>query len=95
MDITKLSNGKEVAAPLVKTTLINAEALEKNDYIAFFELISLAKDPKHSLFPGAQEFLDSFALTCDGVMHDDVRAILDAAYELQGLGITRKNPVAA
>lgn len=87
-----LTNGHKVADITVATTLMSADAVAA-DPIAFFEMVELAKNPAHRLFGNTGALLERVGIIQAGIMLDDVRAVIDAAFEIQGNAIVKRNPV--
>lgn len=98
MEITEvtLTNGRKVPDVLLATTLLCADKLAEDpmNVIAFVELIEMANNPAHKPFGNTGRIIEGFGLTQGGVMHDAVRAIIRAAYEINGFDAVKKNPVA-
>lgn len=59
--VTTLRTGVEMPTILVRTTYLNLELLMTQNPIAFFELVTLARDPEHQLFPGTEPALGALS----------------------------------
>lgn len=95
MDVLKLKNGSEEAAPLVKVTMMSVEHLMESHPIALMELVSLCRDRDHELFGNTAVELRSFALVdLDGSIHRSIRNIVLSAVEGEGLEMRLISPLA-
>lgn len=78
----------DVPAPIRMTTYVAMEHLLESNPVAFIELVYLARDPQHELFPGTREVIESLALLdVFGKLHTAVRSVVLAAAAGNGLDI--------
>ncbi|KMV15924.1 hypothetical protein ACT17_22775 [Mycolicibacterium conceptionense] len=78
----------DVPAPIRMTTYVAMEHLLESNPVAFIELVYLARDPQHELFPGTREVIESLALLdAFGKLHTTVRSVVLAAAAGNGLDI--------
>ncbi len=79
---TTLRTGAQVATGTLKSTGATIRHLMDTDMIAVFELVALARNPHHDLFPGTDETLAELALIDEGGrMHDDTRRVVLAYFD--------------
>jgi hypothetical protein len=90
----KLKNGSEEHDGLVGVTMMSIRQLTKTHPIAFYELVMLARDPKHKLFGNTDEPLNALSLITNGQIHDSIRNIILSAVEGEGREMTLGSPKA-
>jgi len=89
----KLKNGSEELDGLVGVTMMSIRKLTETHPIAFYELVMLARDPKHKLFGNTSQILSNLALVTNGQVHDSIRNIVLSAVEGSGMDMTLGSPV--
>lgn len=95
LEMVKLKGGAEVARAILITVTIRLENLMAKNPIGFYELVQLARNPKHKLFGNTRGDLANLALVDDdGIMHEEVRKVILASVEGDDLKMTLVNPVA-
>ncbi len=89
-----LKSGEELFAPIVSVIYLTLQELLKKQPIAFIELVSLARNPKHELFADTGDILKDLKLIeSDMSIPKDVRLVILAASEGEGLGLRLVSPV--
>lgn len=76
-----LKNGKTVAQTLAAAVFMTLQRLRDNDPILLYEAREAAHRPSYRPLGTYGAKLDELSLTEDGVMHDDVRAVILSAIE--------------
>lgn len=85
LPVTTLRTGIEMPTPLARSIYLNLDSLMEKNPIAFFELVTLARDPGHQLFPGTEPALKNLSfLDGSGHLHRACRDLVLAAVEGQG-----------
>ena len=92
MEMSQLKTGKSVPTPLVTTTMIALHQIIAEDGIAFYELVEFCKDSNHKIRGGADKLKTLALLQSDGSIHSDVREIVLAAIEGEGLDLALVSP---
>jgi hypothetical protein len=96
MEMLTLKNGSEVAAPLVKLTMMVLDSLMGKNPTALYELVMKCRDREHKLYGNTGEVLSSLnLLQPDGRVQDAIRDIVLSATEGEGIDMTLRSPVAA
>ena len=91
MNMVKLESGKTVPQFLVVTTMIALDNLVENAPLEFFELVSFCRDSNYQI----KHDVKSKALLLlqpDGSVNDDVKEIVLAATEGEGLDLKLTKP---
>jgi hypothetical protein len=87
-----LRTGRIVPEPALVTTLISLEEVAHNP-IAFFEIVSLARDPSHRMFGNTKEIAERFGLIdSNNTMHEIVRDIILAATDGEDFALHLVDP---
>ena len=95
MEQIRLKNGSEEAKVLVTVTSINVNNLLKTNPIAFFELVSLCRDPQHKPFGNTSQILADLSLMePGGTVHQSIRNIVLSGSQGEGLDMVWTSPVA-
>jgi len=99
MQITKLKNGTEEAAPLVTVTMVSIQHLWDSGLpgvLALSDLVQICRrDPKYQKFGSNEDTLKKLALLQSrGDVHDSIRNIVLSAFSGEGLELTLGSPVA-
>lgn len=94
MQTVKLRNGFEEQAALVTATVMMLESLLQNDAIGFYELVMLARNPKHNLWGNYKEKLTKAGILSGGQMYDSIRNIIQSAVVGEDLEMMITNPLA-
>lgn len=97
MEVIKLKNGTEEAAPLVTVGMMALKNLFETRPIHFFELVSLARNSAHVLFGKTGQDLLAQSLVQDAgngryTMHDSLRNIVLSAVVGEGLEMRLWDP---
>lgn len=94
MNILRLKNGSTEAEPLVRAAMASLSRLFESDPIAFFELVSKARDRSHQFFGNTGDKLKALALVDGGGgVHDSLRNIVLSAVSGEMLEMRLGNPV--
>lgn len=88
-----LKNGAEEAEPLALAMPRILASLMQENPIAFYELVMLARDPSHDMWPGTSEILEQRQLITRGHMHDSIRNIVVSAVEGEGMEMVLTSPI--
>jgi len=92
----ELRNGHEALVPLVTSVTVSLRHLFENDTIAFYEFVMLCRDKTHVLWGNSGEKLkDRGLLLGDGQPHGDVRKIVLASTEGEGMDMILVSPTVA
>lgn len=96
MEMTvKLRTGEVALTPMVGAVSMSLKSLMQKRPIALYELVMLCRDPKHELFGNAGDILKELNLIeGDGRPHDDVRQIVLASTEGEGMDMHLVSPLA-
>jgi hypothetical protein len=93
--IVELRNGKSAPEPAVKTTMINLQLVAGRDWLAFYELVSVCRDPDHSIFGDCGATLERLALLdAGGRPHEIVRDVVLSAVTGEDFGLRIGSPIA-
>jgi hypothetical protein len=92
MEIAKLKNGKEEAGPLVAVVMVTLGRLFDEEPITAFELVTLARDPSHVLWPGTPEKLAALGLVEHGRIQNSIRNVILSAVTGEGLDMVLSDP---
>lgn len=96
MDIVKLKNGKEEPFSVVISTMMNLEALWKrgiDGMCAVYDLRELCRNPEYNAI--YLDLLQKMSLvSTDGIIHSQVRNIVESAVVGEGLNLTLQLPIA-
>ena len=94
MKVAILKNGSKEASSLVTVTMMNLRKLIESEPIAFFELVSMARDSTHKPFGNTNEVLQRFGLLdTNNCMHDSIKNIILSASTGGGLDMMLDNPI--
>ena len=89
-----LKTGEEVPESVVKTANMNLQSLMDTNRIAFTELVTFSRDPKHTMPDNTQVVAKRLVLLRDnGTMNDWVRAIILSSVEGDGMNMTLVDPL--
>jgi len=90
-----LRTGEVIPEPTVATTMVTLRSLAVDDYLAFFEFVELCRNGNHKLWDvGVERKLKSLSLIqSDGRVHRDVRAVVLAAVQGDGVHLVLVSPV--
>jgi predicted NBD/HSP70 family sugar kinase len=101
LTMVKLKNGAEEAEPVVKLVVMSIRTLlesgKMEDTLAFFDLVSKARDPRYKVFSPVQEnILKRLALLQpDGNIHESIRNVVLSAVVGESFEMRLVSPVAA
>ncbi len=90
----KLKNGSDEHEVAVKVVTRSMRGLFKSHPIALFELVEIAKDPKHEPFGVTGEVLERLGLTNKGQMHTTIRNVVLSATAGSGMDLAIGDPAA-
>lgn len=97
MDILKLKNGAEEAAPLVRITMMSLNQLMQGlpGAVDAYELVEKCKDQAHVMFGDSEQHLiDVGLMEGPNRIHDSIRNVVLSAAVGEGLQLHFENPVA-
>lgn len=86
MTMVTLRNGAEVPAVFLRAVQMSLErALRDGQGVALYELLELAKDPKHVCFGNTAAVLEARGLLQHGELHGLTRDVVLASFDGDGL----------
>lgn len=90
----KLKNGSDVPDAIVAATMVTVKMLFESDPVAFFELVSKARDPRHEFWSEsiAKRLAALGLLDAQGGVHRAVADVVASAARGEGLAMTLGNP---
>ena len=92
----ELQNGSRVEEFQVAAIMVSLRSLFDRRPIAFYELVMLARDPKHVIFGNnGEELVRSGLLDSNHQMHDVIRNIVLSATEGDGVDMILRSPRAS
>ena len=94
MKVVTLRDGSQEPEVTVIALMMSLDNLMKKKPIAFFEAVSLARNPSHRLFGNINEILQRLALTDgQGKMHSSIRTIIRNAVTGDGPLMSLHSPI--
>lgn len=90
-----LKNGSQEAKAIVVVTMMALRQLVQQHPIAFYELVTVSRDPAHKLFGNNGAILAKFHLASEsGHVHNSIRNIVISAVEGNDLDMVLRSPLA-
>jgi hypothetical protein len=92
IEMVRLTNGYEVPKPSLESVFMSLQQLQEINPIAFYDAVMLARDPQYRLNFSLTALRNSPLVDSYNEMHDDVRRILTAIVEGDGMNLRLVNP---
>ena len=93
MDMVKLRNGTEEAAPLVSVVKLGIRRLQEKRPITLYELVMKCRDRDHTFSGGCEDELISLGLVeRGGHIHESIRNVVLSSATGDGLEMTFVDP---
>lgn len=90
----KLKNGSVEAKFVAVATMISLDSLLQDNPIAFYELVTKCRDPKHVMFGKSKSVCENLALMNGDIVHGSIKNIVLSAVEGDGLDMYLTSPYA-